>query len=133
MHGLSGTNGSGATNGAGKVVSGNESPDKSDSESAGWFADLARPLLAGADSGFVLKCLTGHDDERTCYRYASGATKAVPAYFFVQILRSEQGQQWLNAAMDGCQARWWREFQSAAVRAAGAEQKLHAIGAIIDS
>lgn len=95
----------GATNGRGHSGSIEKAADQSDSEDCGWFAELARPLLAGADAGFALHILTGFH-ERTCYRYAAGDRKP-PAYFLRALLHSDQGATWLSAIMDGCEAPWW--------------------------
>ena len=83
-------------------------PDRSDSDDSEWFADMARGLLS-KDAGFALHVITGFE-ERTCYRYAAGDTKP-PAYFLRAILRSDQGEPFLLALMDGCEARWWVDYK----------------------
>lgn len=88
-----------------------------DSDDENWFGKLAQQLLCGTDAGFALNLLTGVP-ERSCYRYASGERDPT-GWFVRQLLRSEQGQTWLNAIMDGSDVRWWREQQLAA--------KLHAL------
>lgn len=76
----------------------------------GWFSSMARML--GKDAGLALSVITGFP-ERTCYYYASGDRKP-PAYFLRAILRSEQGEPFLRAVMDGCDQEWWRDFVAAA-------------------
>lgn len=79
-------------------------PDSSDRD---WFVEMARSLL-GKDAGLALHLITGFE-ERTCYRYTAGDTKP-PAYVLRALLRSEQGQPFLHAIMDGCEARWWTDL-----------------------
>lgn len=76
-----------------------------------WFSRVCASLYA-KDAGLTLRVLTGIE-ERYCYRYASGETKHPPVESLVALLRSEHGQQWLNAAMEGCKARWWQDLQGA--------------------
>ena len=79
-------------------------------ENEDWFSDACRGLYNGK-AGTALHFETGFD-ERSCQRYAAGQVKP-PAYFLRALLRSEQGQTWLNAIMDGSDAQWWRELQGA--------------------
>ena len=75
-----------------------------------WFADICDVLLP-KDAGLALHTTTDFE-ERTCYRYAAGDRKP-PGYFIRALLRSREGQVWLNAIMDGSDAPWWRELQGA--------------------
>lgn len=84
-------------------------PDgKSAVDGSDWFGEMARALLPDKP-GTALHCITGYD-ERLCQRYAAGHVRP-SAYFLRVLLRSEQGEQFLRALMDGCAARWWREHQ----------------------
>lgn len=83
---------------------------KSVADDEDWFAEAARVLLPNK-AGTALHCTTGFD-ERMCQRYAAGDTKP-PSYFFRKLLRSDGGWIWLSAAMDGCDAPWWREVNQA--------------------
>lgn len=80
-----------------------------------WFSNTSSALL-GPGAGTTLHYITGFD-ERSCYRYANGSVRP-PGYFIRALLRSEQGATWLNGIMDGCEARWWREHNSIAAKAA---------------
>lgn len=79
-------------------------------ENERWFSDICRVLLP-KDAGFSLHVATGIE-ERTCYRYAAGDRKPSAA-LIRQLLHSEQGWTWLAAFMDGSDATWWRELQTA--------------------
>lgn len=68
-----------------------------------WFAEAAKNLHS--KPGLELHLLTDVD-ERSCHRYAAGAVKP-SAYLLRALLRSPQGERWLNALMDGCEAPWW--------------------------
>lgn len=81
--------------------------DKSDAD---WFAEVCSVLFAHK-AGTQLHYATGHD-ERSCQRYASGQVRP-PAYFLRALLRSEQGQVWLAALMDGSGSAWWAELRAA--------------------
>jgi hypothetical protein len=85
---------------------GQSNDDQSDSEGK-WFVTLTKQLLS-KDAGFALHLATGFE-ERTCYRYASGERKP-PGYFVRELLRSDQGWQWLCGLMDGSDAEWWQEI-----------------------
>lgn len=77
-------------------------------EDRGWFAEMAQALLP-EKPGTALWSITGYD-ERLCQRYAAGHTK--PSAFFLRVLlRSDQGEPFFRALMDGCTAAWWIEFQ----------------------
>lgn len=87
-----------------------ESTDgKSAADDSGWFANAAQRLLPDKP-GTILHLTTGLGDERLCQRYAAGTVRP-PAYFFRALLRTDQGGLWLDAAMDGCEARWWTELK----------------------
>lgn len=101
-----------ATNGHGKHAAKNFSNGKSAADDGDWFARAARSLHP-VKPGTVLFLTTGLGDERLCQRYASGEVRP-PAYFLRALLRSDSGEQWLNAVMDGCKAKWWRELGEAA-------------------
>jgi hypothetical protein len=75
--------------------------------------------LLPKDAGLALHYIAGTEDfeERTCYRYASGARKP-PAYFLRALLRSDQGSIFLAALMEGSTAPWWRDHLEAAGKAA---------------
>ena len=91
----------------GRSVSRTPNTDQMDSDGSEWFVDVAQPLLAGTDAGLALHLLTGIE-ERSCYRYAAGDRKP-SGYLVRQLLRSEQGNIWLSAIMDGAEPRWWCE------------------------
>lgn len=96
--------GEGATNGYDKSVG------RCVAESEDWFSDACRTLYDGK-AGTALHFATGFD-ERSCQRYAAGTVKP-PAYFLRSLLRGQQGWTWLNAAMEGSDAQWWRELRGA--------------------
>lgn len=75
-----------------------------------WFAQTCRALFHHK-AGTILHYITGFD-ERSCQRYASGCVKP-PAYFLRRLLRHQDGLAWLRAIMDGCDAPWWQELQTA--------------------
>jgi hypothetical protein len=81
-----------------------------DSSDTRWFCSICRQL-SPSDAGFVLHVLTGFE-LRSCYRYAANETKP-PGYFIRALLRSDHGEQWLAALMDGSKASWWRDLQKA--------------------
>lgn len=83
--------------------------DQTDSDEK-WFVALAKTLLP-KDAGFALHLATGFE-ERTCYRYAAGDRKP-PAYFLRELLRSDQGWQWLSGIMDGSDCEWWDDIKRA--------------------
>jgi hypothetical protein len=95
------------------------STDQSDSDQSLFFARAAQGLL-GKDAGLALHLATGFE-ERTCYRYASGE-RMPPAFMLRVLLRSPNGEQWLNAIMDSCDAPWWRAHQRAVRRSAALDQ-----------
>ena len=86
-----------------RTTDGKSAVDQSD-----WFGQLARTLLPDKP-GTALHCITGYD-ERLCQRYAAGHVKP-SAYFLRALLRSEQGEPFLHAVMDGCGAAWWIDYQ----------------------
>src|SRR5262249_19237495 len=89
-----------ATSEADRADSGRKTAVQLVSEYAGWFAELARPLLAGGDRGHLLHVLTDVH-ERSCHRYASGE-RGPTGWLVRQLLWSPQGRTWLNAIMEGC-------------------------------
>lgn len=93
---------------SGRAVDVAPSTDQTDSDPSQFFARAARGLL-GKDAGFALHLATGFE-ERTCYRYASGE-RMPPAFLLRELLRSDAGEAWLNATMDGCTAQWWLDSQ----------------------
>jgi hypothetical protein len=82
---------------------------KSAVDDRNWFAEAVCALLP-FKAGTALFYTTGLGDERLCQRYASGETKP-PAYFLRRLLRSDEGETWLNATMDGCEAKWWLDLK----------------------
>jgi hypothetical protein len=105
MHGTLSAAGNNATTTHGK------SSGKSAVDDADWFSVAARKLYAHKP-GTILHLTTGLGDERLCQRYASGEVRP-PAYFLRALLRSDHGEQWLAAAMDGSRSDWWRDIDSA--------------------
>lgn len=82
--------------------------DQTGSGENAWFVDLCKQILP-KDAGLHLHYITGFP-ERTCYRYASGE-RGVSGEFFRALLRSPQGQPFLNAIMHGSDAAWWSDLQ----------------------
>lgn len=76
-----------------------------------WFSETCIEQW-GDNAPADLKFWTGYP-ERSCYRYTSG-DRAAPLDVFRKIVRSDQGEPFLRALMDGCQSEWWLEFQHAA-------------------
>lgn len=101
-----------ATNGHGRNAIRGKQNGKSAADDGEWFARAAR-ILHPHKPGTVLHLITGLGDERLCQRYASGEVRP-PAYFLRALLRSECGEQWLNAAMEGCELPWWVNRKRAA-------------------
>lgn len=112
---LDGTDG-GATVGRGRCAATNLVDGKSAADDGDWFSEAAQQLHPHKP-GTVLFLTTELGDERLCQRYAAGHVKP-PAYFFRALLRSDQGWQWLCAAMEGSDAEWWREMKRARARSA---------------
>lgn len=83
---------------------------KSAADDGDWFAQSARHLHPHKP-GTVLFLTTGLGDERLCQRYAAGDVRP-PAYFLRSLLRSDSGEQWLNAVMDGCTQAWWVKLKT---------------------
>lgn len=73
-----------------------------------WFPKIVKQLCP-SDAGLQLAVFTGAE-ERTCYRYAAGHTKT-SGDFIRTLLRSEQGEPFFHALMDGCKASWWLAHQ----------------------
>jgi hypothetical protein len=102
-----------ATNGHGKNAAKSRRRNengKSAADDGDWFARSARSLHPHKP-GTVLFLVTGLGDERLCQRYASGEVRP-PAYFLRALLRSDGGEQWMNAVMDGCTQSWWANLKS---------------------
>jgi hypothetical protein len=76
-----------------------------------WFSAAAKKLYAHKP-GTILHLTTGLGDERLCQRYAAGEVRP-PAYFLRALLRSDHGEQWLAATMDGAAVQWWRDVDAA--------------------
>jgi hypothetical protein len=91
------------------TVRAEETPEN-ESDFCGCFKFAARQLL-GSDPGLALHVLTGIS-ESSGYRYASGERPA-PGYVLWQLLRSDQGWQWLCGLMDGSDAEWFEELKRA--------------------
>jgi hypothetical protein len=87
-----------------------EETPENESDYCECFKLAARQLL-GSDPGLALHVLTGIS-ESSGYRYASGERPA-PGYILWQLLRSDQGWQWLCGLMDGSNAEWWGEIKRA--------------------
>lgn len=81
---------------------------KFDASERGWFSDAAQVLLPDK-AGTALHYITGYD-ERLCQKYAAGHVRP-SAHFLRVLLRSEQGEPWLAAIMDGCTAQWWTDSE----------------------
>ena len=80
-----------------------------------WFGRIARPLLNGADAGFVLHTLTGISPG-TCGRYVSKSASShrqPPGYFICSLLKSKQGLVWLAALLGDDPPEWWRDLETA--------------------
>ncbi len=73
-----------------------------------WFSNICRRAV-GPKAGTFLHFLTGFD-ERMCQRYAAGHVK-VPGYLVREIIRSPEGENFLNFVMRGANPPWWREYQ----------------------
>lgn len=96
----------------------NKSPDISADKSDGlWFSNICKAL---GINGLTLHWVSGFR-ERDCERYAAGHVRP-PGWFIVAVLRSEQGGVWLQAFMDGSDAKWWRDLERARRIAATLEQ-----------
>lgn len=120
MHGMLPVAGKGATASTCKSASDETASGRSASDDADWFADAAQNLLA--KPGLELHLDTGVD-ESLCYRYAGGKVRP-PAYFLRQLLRSPQGERWLNAVMDGSEAGWWLALRRARRIASAVDQAI---------
>lgn len=86
-----------------------------------WFVGACRTLLGDCKAGTTLHYQTGIA-ERSCQSYAAGHVKP-PAYLIRQLLRGEQGWQWLCAVMDHADPSWWRRV-ARAVRILDAIERL---------
>lgn len=84
-----------------------------------WFGAIARGLLP-EKPGTALHYITGYD-ERLCQRYAAGHVKP-SAYFLRALMRSDQGQPFFFAVMDGSTAPWWLAYQRERRLAAAGER-----------
>lgn len=79
-----------------------------------WFFDAAQVLL-GKDAGYTLHLITGYA-ESSCYAYTaknSDKRRPVPEHMLRKLIHSEQGEPWLRAFMEGCDASWWADLQHA--------------------
>ena len=82
----------------------------SGSEPDDWFGELARPLL-GKEPGVALHYITGFSAS-TCAKYVAkteASRRQPPGYFIRALVRSDQGEPFLSAIMDGCE--WWSKLQ----------------------
>lgn len=77
-------------------------------ESWRWFSQACIERW-GDNAPADLKFFTGYP-ERSCYRYVS-AERAPPLDVFRKTVHSDEGEPFLRALMDGCQAEWWLEFE----------------------
>lgn len=77
-----------------------------ESDVANWFSEIAQGML-GKNPHLQLHTQTGFP-ESSCQCWVAG-TRKVPGYVIVTLLRSPQGQQWLNAFMLGATAEWWKD------------------------
>lgn len=84
---------------------------RSDAEDENWFSSAAWKLYP-AKPGTIMHLVTGLGNERLCQKYAAGDVRP-PAYFLRALLRSDHGEQWLAAAMDGSAVQWWRDVDAA--------------------
>lgn len=112
MEGSIASAGNPAIKAAGQPVSDSETTDRTDSDGSDWFYKMAQPLL-GKDGGLALSVLTGFE-ERSCYRYVTAdkdKRRPPPGYLLRTLIRSELGEPWLRALMDGCDAKWWLAMQ----------------------
>ena len=85
--------------------------DKSVKNDSQWFKDACRQIYGCVKAGTSLHFVSGFD-ERSCQRYAAGCVRP-PAYLLRRLLRSAHGWVWLQAAMDGADAEWWRDVRIA--------------------
>lgn len=106
MHGTLSRRQRAASSGKLAVTSG-----KSATDDENWFSTAAWDLY-GKNPGEPLHLITRLGDVRACQRYAAGDVKP-PAYFLRRLLRSDHGEQWLNAVMSGSDAAWWLDHQRA--------------------
>lgn len=111
MHGTISVGSGVATNADGKSAAEKTDDGKSAIDDGNWFSRAARRLLPHK-AGTWLHLTTKLGDERLCQRYASGEVKP-PAYFFRALLRDDNGDTWLAAAMEGSTAKWWLDYQRA--------------------
>lgn len=90
-----------------------------DSDNSDWFGSLARPLL-GKEPGVALHYMVGDDFPiSTCSKYVAkteSSRRQPPGYLIRALLRSDQGEPFLRAIMDGSTAKWWIEFQQFEVK-----------------
>jgi hypothetical protein len=96
-------------------------------ESPRWFADLAR-FLSDKKPSATIQFLTG-EPERTCQAWTADYEKpAIPkANILAKLLRSGEGDHVLEYIMRGCTAPWWRDYRTAAKKAALLEQHKQSI------
>lgn len=86
----------------------------SDSENSDWFGSVARALL-GKEPGVGLHYITGFPIS-SCEKYAAkteASRRQPPGYFIRELIRSNEGEPFFLALMDGCAAPWWLERQRA--------------------
>jgi hypothetical protein len=82
------------------------------SEDSEWFAKAAWVVL-GKDAGLHLHYLTGYP-ESTCYAYVTKdptKRRSPREHFLRKLIRSDQGEPFFNAFMEGCEALWWSEWR----------------------
>ena len=94
--------------------------DRCDADDGDWFARMAQAVL-GHKTGTALHVITGHG-ERSCQRYAAGQAKP-RACLLRALLRSAEGEPFLDHVMRGCTAAWWLKLQRAR-KIAGALDKI---------
>lgn len=84
------------------------------SDGSDWFGELARPLL-GKEPGVALHYIVGDDFPiSTCSKYVAkteASRRQPPGYLIRALLRSNQGEPFFLALMDGCGAAWWVDLQ----------------------
>lgn len=84
----------------------------SDSENSDWFGAVARALL-GKEPGVGLHYITGFPVS-SCEKYAAkteASRRQPPGYFIRELMRSNEGEPFFLAIMDGCTAAWWVDRQ----------------------
>jgi hypothetical protein len=115
MHGNLNDVESAATNVTPAVGSEKSNAPASGSDPDEWFPKAAPILLGDKDTGLLLHYALGRVYPlSSCYAYVQrNRPRAVPDHLVRKLIRSEQGEPWFRAYMDGCTAQWWLDVQDA--------------------